>query len=161
MTTIDIGDSTKTQRVAAATEWLSYDSAMCLREIRNLGIDGAAEHGLHLYEQDDQHSAIEITVEDMRAAYLWILAECRRTESHEDLVAEAQARIDLDSHPADKLANYTHVPARDLDRLPPGTEPADELVAEARRVGGEVRWLREWARPVVAVKVAGRWVARI
>ena len=61
------------------------------------------------------------------------------------------------------LHDYRHIPARELDRLPPcGIVLAlwCELHAEASRVGGLVRWHRAERRPVVAVKVAGRWCYR-
>jgi hypothetical protein len=38
---------------------------------------------------------------------------------------------------------------------------AEAREAEARRVGGTVRWHRASRRPVVAVKVGGRWMARL
>ena len=61
------------------------------------------------------------------------------------------------------LPDYRHIPARELDRLPPGPLDLallDRLFNEASRVGGLVRWHRAERRPVVAVKVAGRWCYR-
>ena len=61
------------------------------------------------------------------------------------------------------LPDYLHIPARLLDRLPPGPldlAMLDALFTEAARVGGIVRWLRKERRAVVAVKVAGRWCYR-
>jgi hypothetical protein len=95
--------TTNAQRVEIATEWLSYDSAMSLREIANLGLDGAAEHGLKLYENDDQHGACALTLNDMRDAYRWIVEDCRRHGSHDELVAAAMQRIADDETPADAL----------------------------------------------------------
>ena len=59
------------------------------------------------------------------------------------------------------LTDYTHVPSNELGDVLPTTEVLDELDFEAIRVGGCVRWHRPSCKPVVALKVAGRWIARL
>lgn len=61
---------------------------------------------------------------------------------------------------AEMLAAYRPIPARELDRVPPGASGLETQLAEARRVGGSVRWHRAEGRAVVAVKVGGRWFYR-
>ena len=70
--------------------------------------------------------------------------------------------------PAEQLYGYVLCGEAELDTLRggdvqagTGTADGEALTAEATRVGGTVRWHRPTRRPVVAVKVAGRWLAKL